>query len=204
MQTCPHGTEHPGGAQGRGIPIPGRWQHTWGPPCCGTAGTLGGLQPCWQLAWINKQIHGFVGFSTEQHRWGDARGGGRRPWRDPRRRELPGAAVLPITARERGYRLRCKHRRAGARHPLQSCLPCRRSQLPSQTLPTLPGAAGMLLPYRKARPRASRGAADAACWECLSPCYTPTPPGCFQGPVGAVLPPQAATSILAHSFWAHD
>lgn len=203
MQTCPHGTEHPGGVQDRGISIPGRWQHTWGPPCCGTAGALGGLQPCWQLSWINKQIRGFVGFSTEQHQWGDARGGGRRPWPDPRRRELPGAAVLPITARERGYRLRCKHRRAGARQPLRSSLPCRCFLLPSQTLPTLPGAAGMLLPSRKARPRASRGAGDAACWESLSPCYSPTLLGCFRGPVGAVLPPQAATSILAYS-WAHD
>lgn len=134
----------PGGVQGRGIPIPGRWQHTWGPPCCGTAATLGGLQPCCRLAWINKQIRGFLGFSTEQHRWGDARGGGRRPWRDPRRRELPGAAVLPITARERGYRLRCKRRRAGARHPPPELPP----------VPLLPAA----VPNSARPPRGSRDA----------------------------------------------
>lgn len=132
MDVPPWHLSIPGGVQGQGIPIPGHWQHTWGPPRCGTAAAPGRLQPCWRLAWINKQIHGFVGFSTEQRRWGmhgEEAGG---------RRELPGAAVLPITARERGYRLRRKHRRAGARHPFQSCPPCRCFQLPSQTLPTLP------------------------------------------------------------------
>lgn len=179
MDVPPWHLSIPGGVQGQGIPIPGHWQHTWGPPRCGTAAAPGRLQPCWRLAWINKQIHGFVGFSTEQRRWGmhgEEAGG---------RRELPGAAVLPITARERGYRLRRKHRRAGARHPFQSCPPCRCFQLPSQTLPTLPGAAGMLLPYGKAYPGASRGAGDAACWECFESLLLAHTPGMLSGSCGS-------------------
>lgn len=67
--------------------------------------------------------------------------------------------------------------RAAPRAAASSCRP--------KPCPPSPGAAGMLLPYGKAYPGASRGAGDAACWECFESLLLAHTPGMLSGSCGS-------------------
>lgn len=181
-----------------------------GLPGCARAARPGGLRPCRRLAGINNQIPWICGvFGRAAPVAGTVTHGvaGRRPaavCRKPRRRELPGAAVLLITAQERRLSIAVQTPlRRSERRPLRSCLLLLCFELPSKTLPCPPRG-------RKDAPALPQNPPRSIPWgerRCLpggfeSPLPPPHPPACFRGPGRAALPPQAATSILSCSFWA--
>lgn len=116
-----------------------------GLPGCARAARPGGLRPCRRLAGINNQIPWICGvFGRAAPVAGTVTHGvaGRRPaavCRKPRRRELPGAAVLLITAQERRLSIAVQTPlRRSERRPLRSCLLLLCFELPSKTLPCPP------------------------------------------------------------------
>lgn len=139
----------------------------------------GGLRPCWRLVRINKQIPWICGF------FGPAAPAGRRPAAVPKAAPQGAAGRRSVTNHGTGTRVISiavqTSPRQSERRPLRSCLPRLCFQLPPRTLPTLPRAAGMLLPPSPQHPPQSipRGERLLPAGRVGVSRWSPTPRGCF-------------------------